>query len=91
MRRCGDIQPNLGPTQSAAPAAAATADAHPVRQSRNRLQREADHGMLRDREHAASEPAQKCELVASVPETVVATITMLESVNLRSQLCRMVN
>ena len=75
--------------QSAAPAAAATAGAHhnivfmprAVRQSRNRLQREADVGNLRDREHVALGPAQKCGLVASVPETVVTTITMLEFVN----------
>ena len=70
MRRCGDIQPNPGPTQSAAAAAAATADAHhntvfmprAVRQSRNRLQREADLGMLSNREHVALEPAQKMRI-----------------------------
>ena len=50
---------------SAAAAAAATVDAHhnnvftprAVRQSRNRLQRETDLGMLRDREHGLLDPA----------------------------------
>ena len=70
MRRCGDIQPNPGPTQSAAAAAAATVDAHhnnvftprAVRQSRSRLQRETDLGMLCDREHVPLDPAQKMRI-----------------------------
>ena len=70
MRRCGDIQPNPGPTQSAAAAAAATVDAHhknvftprTVCQSWNRLQRETDLGMLRDREHVSLDPAQKMRI-----------------------------
>ena len=63
LKRCGDIQPN----PSVAAAAAATTDAHhnnlfiprAVQQSTKRLQREADLGMLRDRQHVTLEPAQK--------------------------------